>query len=194
MNTNSHEVFVIIGLGNPDDCHENNRHNIGHMFIDHLSEKFTDQSISDYQKKFSSLINKANINGHKSILVKPQTYMNLSGQSALQIKQFYKTNNSHIIVIHDELDIDFMVIKNKTGGGNAGHNGLKNISNKVENDYHRIRIGIGHPRKLENYNKDVAGYVLEDFNKDEKEKLDLVYQEAEKQLEEILTKVSNTNV
>ena len=150
-------MLVLVGLGNPKTKHSMNRHNVGFMTIDNISKKY---SFSPFKSKFQAYITKKQLNDKTVLLVKPQTFMNLSGQSLNQIKQFFKIENNKIIVIHDDLDLKIGDVRTKIGGGPGGHNGLKSIDSHIGNDYIRIRIGIGHPG-----NKDlVSKYVLSDFN------------------------------
>ena len=144
---------LIVGLGNPGSAYKNTRHNIGFMVIDHIIEKLKPSIIK--KNSFKAELYKTDNN----LLLKPLTFMNLSGQSIFAVKNFYKINN--IIVIHDDLDLKFGAVKFKKAGGNGGHNGLKSIDSLIGNDYVRIRMGIGRP------NKDVSSYVLNNFSKEE---------------------------
>ena len=153
-------MTLIVGLGNPDSKYKNNRHNVGFMVIDKL--------IDDHS---CTHINKAPFRGElyksKNILfLKPNTYMNLSGESVRAVSDYYKPER--IIVIHDDLDLPFGTLRFKIGGGHGGHNGLRSIDAHMGKDYYRVRIGIGKPD-----NKgDVANFVLSDFPKSQKENLE----------------------
>ncbi len=148
-------MTLIVGLGNPTDKYKHNRHNVGFMVIDKLLDDLSPQNIT--KTTFKGALYK-----HKNLLfLKPLTYMNLSGESVLAVSRYYKT--SHLIVIHDELDIALGRIKLKHGGGSGGHNGLKSIDALVGNDYDRIRIGISRPH----VGKDVISHVLSDFRQEE---------------------------
>ena len=151
-------MLVLVGLGNPETKYSLNRHNVGFMIIDSIAKKY---SFSPFKNKFQSHIITSQLNGKPVILVKPQTFMNLSGQSVSHIKKFYKLQNKQIIVIHDDLDLNIGNIKTKIGGGSGGHNGIKSIDSHIGIDYIRLRIGIGHPgdKVL------VKNYVLGDFSK-----------------------------
>ncbi|MBT4921717.1 MAG: aminoacyl-tRNA hydrolase [Rickettsiales bacterium] len=177
-------MFIIFGLGNPGSKYQLNRHNLGFLFIDYLTSKYSHNP--GYKASLSSLSCKVTITDKDVILVKPQTFMNLSGQSVLGFKSFYKIDNTEIIVVHDEIDLKFKQLKAKIGGGNAGHNGLKDISNKIGNDYHRIRIGVDHPRNL-GLSQDVHNYVLGNFNKEEQEELMFILGAAEDMLLELIS-------
>lgn len=145
-------MFLIVGLGNPGDKYKNNRHNIGFIVIDYLitSLEATKQSNKDFRGELYK--------SHQIFLLKPTTFMNDSGESLVKVKNYYKIEN--ILVIHDDLDLDFGVIRFKFGGGSGGHNGLKSIDCMCGNGYYRIRYGIGKPQNK----KEVIRWVLEDFN------------------------------
>ncbi len=156
-------MFLFVGLGNPGPEYENNRHNIGFRVIDRMAEKFRAPS---FRKKFLGEYAECIIDGVKCGLLKPQTFMNLSGQSVQAAMRFYKIPVESLFVFHDELDLPLMKMRVKTGGGAAGHNGLKSIDEHLgSQNYTRVRIGIGHPgdRDL------VSNYVLSDFAKSESE-------------------------
>ena len=155
-------MFLIIGLGNPGSEYEHNRHNIGFMVADALVEKY---GFSGPKNKFSAEVFDGQIGEHKMIAIKPQTYMNLSGGCVRQAMDFYKVSIEKIMVIHDELDLDPGVLRIKTGGGAAGHNGLRSIDAECGQGYKRLRFGIGHPG-----HKDlVSAFVLHDFDKSERQ-------------------------
>lgn len=179
-------MFLIVGLGNPGDEYKNNRHNIGFKFIDYLLESSSNTKI---QKKFSAIIAKIILNDHEVILLKPQNYMNNSGLAVKEVSHFFRIKSENIIVIHDELDLKFNEIKTKFSGGSAGHNGLKDIDKHIGNNYHRIRIGIDHPRNLENSNIDVANYVLQNFNLNESKLIDDILYRSQIELNKILNRV-----
>jgi len=149
---------LVVGLGNPTDKYKNNRHNIGFMVIDKLISNLKAFDIS--KKDFKGKLYKS----PKTLLLKPTTYMNLSGESVQAVCNYYKIDIEDVIVVHDELDINFGRIKIKRGGSSGGHNGLKSIDKHCQNNYLRVRVGIGKPQ-----NKDVIAYVLSDFSKDEGE-------------------------
>lgn len=159
-------MFLIVGLGNPGSKYSLNRHNMGFITLDNF-QKNNSETFTLFNSKFSGLLSLGEINNEKIILLKPQTFMNLSGQSVQLVKNFFKLENSQIIVIHDDLDLDFGRIVVKCGGGDAGHNGLKDISSKIGKDYHRIRIGIGRPKTKQ----DVSDYVLSNFSSEEQKDL-----------------------
>ncbi len=153
-------MFLFIGLGNKGSKYQNNRHNIGFLFIDYLVKKY---GLLKINNKLKSVLYKGNIMNNNILLSQPQTMMNLSGESVRLVKNFYKIKQDNIFVFHDEIDLDIGRIKFKFGGGAAGHNGIKNIDKNIGNEYYRIRIGINN----NNYSE-VNKFVLSDFSKDEK--------------------------
>ncbi|WP_420962600.1 aminoacyl-tRNA hydrolase [Brucella sp. IR073] len=158
-------MLLIAGLGNPGPRYAKNRHNIGFMAADEIHRRF---SFSPWQKKFQAEIADGIIGGEKAILIKPQTFMNLSGQSVGEAMRFYKLSPADLIVIYDELDLPPAKLRVKTGGGSGGHNGIKSIDAHCGKEYRRVRLGIGHPGAKEL----VHNYVLGDFAKADSEWLD----------------------
>tara|TARA_Y100001970_G_scaffold154418_1_gene189173 strand:- start:5011 stop:5574 length:564 start_codon:yes stop_codon:yes gene_type:complete len=154
-------MFLICGLGNPGQRYINTRHNIGFDLIDRLILKF---NFSIIKKDTKKELYKGYIGSHNCILLKPLTYMNLSGVPVKEILKFYKIKKNKLYVIHDDIDLKISKVKIKIGGGNGGHNGLLSIDDEIGKHYNRIRIGIDHPgsKKL------VANYVLKKFTNDEK--------------------------
>jgi PTH1 family peptidyl-tRNA hydrolase len=149
---------LFVGLGNPGDEYAGNRHNVGFMCVEAIASR---HGFSPWKKKFSGLCADGEIAGEKVLLLKPQTYMNESGRSVGEAARFLKIAESDIVVFYDEIDLAPGKLKVKTGGGNAGHNGLRSISAHLENDYVRVRIGVGHPGSKEL----VVRHVLNDFAK-----------------------------
>lgn len=164
---------IIVGLGNPGPKYETTRHNVGFLAVDRLIDRFKAEGPFE---KFQSEIYQTHWNQEKVYLIKPQTFMNLVGQSVGPIFQFYQCSSDDLIVIHDDLDLKPISFRIKTGGGTGGHNGLKSIDvalGKEKTDYHRIRIGIGHPSSLEIPLKiSPASYVLQPFSSEELDQLD----------------------
>jgi peptidyl-tRNA hydrolase, PTH1 family len=153
-------MLLLVGLGNPGSEYTNHRHNIGFMALETIARRY---QASPWRKRFSGQTADLTVNGQKALLLKPETFMNLSGQSVNEAMRFFKIELASVIVFHDELDLDPGDVRVKSGGGNAGHNGLRSISQICGNDYRRVRIGIGHPG-----NKAlVHHYVLGNFAKDE---------------------------
>lgn len=150
---------IIVGLGNPGGKYEKHRHNIGFWVIDALAEHYGDGTFKD---KFQAQSARVSIGGQSALLLKPQTFMNNSGQSVRAALDFYKADPDDVWVLHDELDLSPLKLRVKKGGGEGGHNGLKSITQHLGMpNYHRVRIGIGHPGSKAQVN----GYVLNDFNK-----------------------------
>lgn len=149
---------IIAGLGNPGTQYAGNRHNIGFMAVDALQRL---PSFAPWSKKFKAEISEGEIAGEKVLLMKPQTYMNLSGESVGEAMRFFKLTPADIIAIHDELDLPAGRVRIKTGGGHGGHNGLKSLDAHCGKDYRRLRLGIGHPGDKER----VHSHVLGDFAK-----------------------------
>ncbi|AKH99418.1 aminoacyl-tRNA hydrolase [Hoeflea sp. IMCC20628] len=155
-------MLLIVGLGNPGPQYARNRHNVGFMAADAIARR---HSFSGFSKKFRGEIAEGTLAGDKVLLLKPMTFMNLSGDSVGEAMRFYKLSPADIIVMHDELDLAPGKLKLKTGGGNGGHNGLKSIDAHCGKDYKRLRIGIGHPGHKDRVNP----HVLGDFAKSDQE-------------------------
>ena len=152
--------MLLVGLGNPGPTYEKNRHNVGFMVIDELIKRRNAQKLSSssFQGELFKFSN--------HLLLKPLTYMNLSGDSIVAVKKFYKVEE--VVVIHDDLDLPFGTLRFKHGGGHGGHNGLKSADARITREYSRVRMGIGKP----DYKGEVASYVLGDFNENESKRLD----------------------
>ncbi|MFV0564058.1 aminoacyl-tRNA hydrolase [Malaciobacter mytili] len=153
--------MLIVGLGNIGDKYVLTRHNIGFMIIDEMIKNLKTSSIN--KSNFKADVYKSSYD----LFVKSKTYMNLSGEAVIAIKNYYKIENEEIIVIHDDLDLPFGTVKFKIGGGHGGHNGLKSLDCHIGKDYIRVRVGIGKPENKE----DVANYVLSNFSKEELNRL-----------------------
>lgn len=132
---------LIVGLGNPGTEYALTRHNVGFMAVDAIAP-----ADATWKSEKKALTTRAEIDGWRVILAKPQTYMNNSGESVAQLMQFYKIPLENLIVIHDDMDLKVGTVREKVGGSSAGHNGIKSIDANCGNEYRRIRIGIGHPR------------------------------------------------
>ena len=153
------------GLGNPGAQYAANRHNIGFMALDRIAQ---DHGFSPWRSRFQGELAEGMLSGRKVLLLKPQTYMNLSGQSVQAALGFYKLSPADLTVFHDELDLEPGRMRVKQGGGHAGHNGLRSIAQHLGADYARVRLGIGHPGHKDR----VSAYVLSDFAKAESAWLD----------------------
>lgn len=160
------ELKLIVGLGNPGSKYEKTRHNIGFMAIDHLASEL---GLPSPKKQAQAELFNGEIDGNKFILVKPQTFMNLSGESVQELMGYYKVLPSDLLVIHDEVDQPFASIKFQTKRGHGGHNGIRNIHALLGTEaYDRLRLGVG---KSLNPNIDTATHVLSPFSMEEFEKL-----------------------
>tara|TARA_R110000850_G_scaffold101582_3_gene209957 strand:- start:1851 stop:2615 length:765 start_codon:yes stop_codon:yes gene_type:complete len=149
---------LIVGLGNPGAKYARNRHNIGFMALDMIA---ADHGFTPWKTKHQGQVTEGRLGSERAVLLKPETFMNLSGQSVQAAMRFYKLEPSDVIVLHDEIDLAPAKVKCKTGGGHAGHNGLRSIHAHIGPDYHRVRLGVGHP----GHKDAVPGYVLRDFPK-----------------------------
>ncbi|MES0864025.1 aminoacyl-tRNA hydrolase [Ruegeria sp. SCPT10] len=158
---------LFVGLGNPGSKYARNRHNIGFMALDRIAE---DHGFGPWKSKFQGEIAEGRLGTEKVLLLKPQTFMNRSGQSVGEAMRFYKLESTDVTVFHDELDLAPGKVRVKAGGGHAGHNGLRSIHDHIGAAYDRVRLGIGHPGRKEM----VSPYVLSDFAKAEGDWLDNV--------------------
>ncbi len=170
--------ILITGLGNPGARYDNTRHNIGFSVADALCNRFG-SFMTRWQEKFKGRFCKVNIAGKQTILLKPQTFMNLSGQSVQPAMGFFKLSIDHLIIIHDDIDLDYGMVRLKSGGGTGGHNGLNSLKKELgSTDFHRIRIGVGRP-----VHGDVSDFVLKSFTPDEQIELDSIIDRACKAIE-----------
>lgn len=156
---------LFAGLGNPGVAYARHRHNIGFMAVDRIA---ADHGLSPWRTRFQGLASEGLLDGEKVVLLKPGTFMNRSGQSVGEAMRFYKLEPADIVVFHDELDLAPGKLRLKQGGGHAGHNGLRSIHEHIGDAYGRVRMGIGHP----GHKDAVAGYVLHDFGKADRDWLD----------------------
>lgn len=168
-------IRLIVGLGNPGREYETTRHNAGYWWVDELARL---QNLSfKSEAKFHGLTARGQLHGHEVFLLKPQTFMNVSGRAVGALAQFYKIAPAEMLVVHDELDLPPGVARLKLGGGHGGHNGLKDIITHLgSKDFWRLRLGIGHPGDR----TDVAGYVLNDPRREERE---LIYEAMQRALD-----------
>lgn len=158
-------MHIFVGLGNPGPKYAGTRHNIGFMAVDRIAE---DHGFAPWRAKFQGQLSEGRLGSEKVLLLKPETFMNLSGQSVGEAMRFYKLEPSDITVFHDELDLAPGKVRVKQGGGHAGHNGLRSLHGHIGEGYNRVRLGIGHPGR-----KDlVSHYVLHDFAKADQDWLD----------------------
>jgi PTH1 family peptidyl-tRNA hydrolase len=156
---------LFVGLGNPGSNYARHRHNVGFMALDRIAER---HGLGPWKKRFHAEVCDGPIGGRRVMLIKPQTYMNDSGQAVGEAQRYLKIAEDDIYVFHDEIDLAPSKLKVKRGGGNAGHNALRSISAHIGNEYARVRIGVGHPSS-----KDlVSHYVLHDFAKADRDWLE----------------------
>ena len=154
-------MLLFVGLGNPGSQHVNNRHNIGFMAVQAIAKR---HNLGPWRRRFQGVATEGTIGPERVLLLLPGTYMNESGRAVAEAVHFYKLGVDRVAVFHDEIDLAPGKVRVKTGGGVAGHNGLRSISAHIGNDYRRIRIGVGHPGAKEI----VYAYVLSDFAKSER--------------------------
>ncbi len=176
-------MILLVGLGNPGSEYETTRHNVGAMLLDAIHARY---GFPGWQKKFSGLTAQGTVEGQKVLLLKPQTFMNLSGQSVLPAATFFKLKPAQVLVVHDELDLPLADTRQKKGGGDAGHNGLKSITQAIGPEYHRLRLGIGRPERKE----EVSSYVLHPFGKDESAVMEKQLQTLTDALPSLLSKLA----
>lgn len=157
MTESNNIIKLVAGLGNPGASYQNNRHNIGFIALDEIAKGL---DLASWRQGFSGQWTETVFQKKKILLLKPQTYMNLSGKSVAACANFYKIKPEEILVIYDELDLAPGRIKIKQNGGNGGHNGIRSIEEHLGKNFHRMRIGIGHPGSKEQ----VSGYVLSNFS------------------------------
>jgi PTH1 family peptidyl-tRNA hydrolase len=151
-------MLLFVGLGNPGSQYVRNRHNIGFMAVDAVRNR---HGFSKWKRAFQGVTSEGTLGGERVLLLLPGTFMNESGRAVQEAASFYKIQLADIVVFQDEVDLPPAKLRVKTGGGNAGHNGLRSISAHIGNDYRRVRIGIGHPGVKDR----VHGHVLSDFSK-----------------------------
>ena len=160
-------LWLIVGLGNPGSRYESSRHNVGFMALDGLRAEL---GLPGYKEKFSGVFTRGEALGHTLVLLKPMTFMNVSGASVQPALAFLKVDLGHVLVLHDELDLAFGDVRLKLGGGHAGHNGLRSIIERTGSpDFVRVRIGIGRPPA--GFRGEVADYVLSGFDAVERAEL-----------------------
>jgi peptidyl-tRNA hydrolase, PTH1 family len=160
-------LWLIVGLGNPGSRYESTRHNVGFMAVDALRASW---GLSDYKEKFSGVFTRGDALGHTVVLLKPMTFMNVSGECVQPAMAFLKVELQNVLVLHDELDLTFGDVRLKVGGGHAGHNGLRSILERTGSpDFVRVRMGVGRPPP--GFRGDVADYVLSGFDPVERAEL-----------------------
>src|SRR5437588_12310450 len=160
-------MLLLVGLGNPGTGYAGNRHNVGFMVVQAIAKR---HGIGPWRRRFQGVAAEGPIGSERVLLLLPGTYMNDSGRAVAEAAHFYKLGLPDIVVFHDEIELPAGKVRVKIGGGNAGHNGLRSISEHVGNDYRRVRIGVGHPGVKEL----VYPHVLSDFAKDERPWVDAI--------------------
>lgn len=172
-------MFLIVGLGNPGSQYEDTRHNIGFKVVDNIAKEY---NIEINRQKFKGMCGEGFINGQKVILLKPTTYMNLSGESIREVVDFYKLSNEDILVIYDDISLDVGRLRIREKGSAGGHNGIKSIIAHLGTDiFPRIKVGVGQP------NVDLVNYVLGKFTKEEMEVLSESIDASTKAAKEIIS-------
>lgn len=167
------EPLLVVGLGNPGPRYETTRHNVGFLVADILAERIG--SGFKVHKKSGAEVTTGRLGGRSVVLAKPRTYMNESGRHVGPLAKFYSIAPADVVVLHDELDIDFGRIRLKFGGGEGGHNGLKSVASALgTKDFQRVRIGVGRPPGRQ----DPAAFVLENFNSRERPELGTILEQA----------------
>ena len=168
------DTWLIVGLGNPGPEYSKNRHNVGQMVLDELAAR-VGGGFKSHKSRAQVLEGRLGIGGPRIVLAKPLCYMNLSGGPVSALAKFYDIDPGHVIAVHDEIDIPFNTVKLKIGGGEGGHNGLRDISKALATkDYLRVRVGVGRPPGR----MDTADYVLRDFSATEKKELPFLIDSA----------------
>jgi PTH1 family peptidyl-tRNA hydrolase len=178
----SNDAWLVVGLGNPGPNYQSNRHNVGQMVLDIIADRI---SASFKAHKGIALVSEGRlvIGGPKVFLAKSTGFMNLSGSMVQAMMKFYSIPIERVIVIHDELDIEFGDLRLKFAGGHAGHNGLRDIIAKCGADFHRVRFGIGRPPG----SQEVASFVLQDFSTTERKELAVLLELAADKASELVT-------
>lgn len=176
------DTWLVAGLGNPGPGYANNRHNVGQMVLDILAVRFGGRFKSS-KAQAVAVEGRMGIGGPRLVLTKPLTYMNLTGGPVSALARFHDVSPNHVIAVHDEIDIPFSTVKLKFGGGEGGHNGLRDISRALgTQDYYRARVGVGRPPGRQ----DAADYVLKDFGSAEKKDLAFLLEDAADAVEALI--------
>ena len=177
------DTWLIVGLGNPGPEYSRNRHNVGQMVLDELAARIGG-NFKAHKARAQVLEGRLGIGGPRLVLAKPSTYMNVSGGPVSALARFYDVDPSQVVAVHDEIDIPFNTVKLKIGGGEGGHNGLRDISKALATkDYLRVRVGVGRPPGR----MDTADYVLRDFAPAEKKELPFLLDDASDAVELLIS-------
>ena len=173
-------MWLIAGLGNPGKKYERTRHNVGFMVAELLAQRW---GVDTKTKKFASRFGRGTVSGSDALIALPQTYMNLSGDAVQPMAAYFRVPIERIVVVHDELDLPFGVVRAKGGGGHAGHNGLRSLKQRLGGgDFPRVRVGVGRPEA----GNDVVGHVLGGFNTSEARHLEAVIERAADIVEQVM--------
>jgi len=176
------DTWLIVGLGNPGAEYSNNRHNVGQMVLDELARR-AGGSFKVHKARAHVLEGRLGIGGPRVVLAKPMSYMNVSGGPVSALAKFYDIDPDHVVAVHDEIDIPFNTVKLKIGGGEGGHNGLRDISKALATkEYLRVRVGVGRPPGR----MDTADFVLKDFATTEKKELPFLLDDAADAVETVV--------
>lgn len=181
----SQDVWLVAGLGNPGAGYAGNRHNVGFMVADLLASRMSGRFTSHKAGRAQVLegrIGTPGVSSHRVVLVKPMSFMNVSGGPVKALLDFYDIPVDRLVAVHDELDIDYGALRLKLGGGDNGHNGLKSLTKSLGSGYHRVRFGVGRPPGR----MEVADYVLKDFSTAERKELDYLVDRAADSVESLL--------
>jgi PTH1 family peptidyl-tRNA hydrolase len=173
-------VWIIAGLGNPGKQYEKTRHNIGFLVADKLASR---AGVFSWSKQFKAEVAKLDAGGDRCVVLKPQTFMNLSGESVQGAMAFFKASKEEIIVVHDEVDLPLGRIKLKQGGGHGGHNGIRDIAGRIGPDFFRVRVGVGRP----DGEKSTSSHVLGGFSPAEQRAVDRLVEQAADAVEMIIS-------
>ncbi|MFW2177867.1 MULTISPECIES: aminoacyl-tRNA hydrolase [unclassified Moraxella] len=174
------KIKLIVGLGNPGQQYAQTRHNAGFWFVERIAHEFNIAMSLD--KKFHGMVGRGQVHGVDIRLLLPQTFMNKSGEAVIPMMNFYDIANDELLIAHDELDLEVARMRLKTGGGHGGHNGLRDIVPHIGADFHRLRLGIGHPGDKAK----VSGYVLGKPTADEQIALDNMLDMAMRSLPDLV--------
>ncbi|GAA2797320.1 aminoacyl-tRNA hydrolase [Streptomyces showdoensis] len=186
MTDDANAPWLIVGLGNPGPEYAGNRHNVGFMVADLLAERIGGRFKRAQKAQAQVVEGRMGPPGpanRRVVLAKPMSFMNLSGGPVTALRDFYKVPTAHVVAVHDELDIDYGVLRLKVGGGDNGHNGLKSMTKSMGAEYHRLRFGIGRPPGR----MQVADFVLKDFSSTERKELDYFVDRAADAVECLVT-------
>ena len=176
-------MFLVVGLGNPGPEYQDNRHNIGFMVVDSLASRWR---LGALRSKFGAEVGVGEAHGHKLAIVKPMQFMNLSGEATAKAAAFYQVEPDRIIVVHDEIDLDFGRLKLKSGGGHGGHNGLRSLVQHLGPGFLRVRCGVGRPGGATGDRERVVGHVLGPFSRAEQKELPVIVDTAADAVEAVL--------